>query len=150
MPVPRALWYLAGAVVCAAAVPLAALTVPAYTGEVVGPGESRTERATIVDVNGMWSLVPASAPLLAAVAVALLLHRRCASGSAVALRTAWFLIAVLACFAVLASMSIGIWMAPATVLLALAAAATPGGGDDADGSPQRAPKPGGSPAGCGS
>jgi hypothetical protein len=56
---------------------------------------------------------------------------------------------VLACFAVLASMSIGIWMAPATVLLALAAAATPGGGDDADGSPQRAPKPGGSPAGCG-
>jgi hypothetical protein len=57
---------------------------------------------------------------------------------------------VLACFAVLASMSIGIWMAPATVLLALAAAATPGGGDDADGSPQRALKPGGSPAGCGS
>jgi hypothetical protein len=142
MAVRDAIVLAAGAVACAAAVPVAALTVPAYTVDAAADGRGSTAHRTVVEANGAWVLIPATVPLVAAIAIVLLLHRRCATGSAVALRGAWALLAALGVFVILAAASIGMWMAPAALLLALATAATPAGGaGDGNAGGTRSPPP---------
>lgn len=128
MPGRAAAWSAVGAIAAAAAVPVAALTVPAYEGvESSSGGVIATTHATIVDENGVGALVPATLPLVAAFAVALLLHRRCTSGSTAAIGAAWAIVGVMAALALVAIASIGLWMVPAVVLLALSTVTTPRG-----------------------
>ena len=55
------------------------------------------------------------------------LHRKCATGSALSAAGAWTAIAALALLAVLGAASIGLFVLPATLLLAFSAALTPSG-----------------------
>jgi hypothetical protein len=121
----------AGAVLWSLGLVLAALIVPAYSGESceAGPGGAATCGAlpseTLVGANG-WFVVEL---LLAVALVAALafwaLHVRCARGSEHALAAAVFCIVVLAVFSFLTGFSIGLFVFPVVLLLIVSAALTP-------------------------
>jgi hypothetical protein len=107
---------------------VAALLLPVYASESgsVGPDGSlvRTSgSATLVEANGAGILVVAAAPLAAAVCVGALLAARTrhpAAGTA-----AWGVVALLAALAVLGLLSLGIFLVPVVLSLALAASTRP-------------------------
>jgi hypothetical protein len=74
--------------------------------------------ATLVAVNGWGGVVLAAAPLAAAVVIACALWRRI--GEEGAGPVAWTAIAALICFNVLAMLSIGLFVVPATLALLVA------------------------------
>ena len=130
---------LVGATLWSAALVVAALTLPAYSGATAGADstgaviESSTT-ATLVDVNGWWGLVIASIPLGACVVVGALLL---GPGGRTAQALAAVVVALLGGLTVLSLLSIGLFLVPAVaglgvaVLVALAssprAAASPPG-----------------------
>jgi hypothetical protein len=101
-----------------------ALTVPVYSSDDSG-SSAGAGSDTLVGVNGTGALVAAALPLLVALACGVLLHLRCSRGSAAAHVAAWVLVGLLGAFAVLALLSIGIFVVPAVALLAGSAALTP-------------------------
>lgn len=113
---------LAGAATWSAALVVAALTLPAYSGETAGTdstgaatGSSTT--ATLVEVNGWWGLVIASLPLVACLVVAVLLL---GAGGRAAQVAALVVVALLGALTVLSLLSIGLFLVPAVALLGLA------------------------------
>jgi hypothetical protein len=132
------------AVAWGVALPVGALLVPAYRGASVemsgGTTSTTTTSATLVQVNGSGVLVTVSVPLAIAVAVTLLLSRRAPGRGPGVAATA--LIGLLAAGTVLAMMSIGIFVLPVTVCLALAWALRLAGAESAPDRPdRRAPHP---------
>jgi hypothetical protein len=113
---------LAAAALWAGGLGVAALTLPAYTGssstaDASGGLETTSTTATLVEVNGTWGLVVACLPLAVCLVVGALLLGP--GGRATQLAAA-ALVALLGALTVLSLLSIGIFIAPVTVGLAVA------------------------------
>ena len=91
-----------------------AATVPLYS-----------DGATLVEANGTGVLYVVAVPAVLGLAAYGGLHLKCARGSGAGSVLAVAAIALLAGFTLLSMLSIGIFVLPATLLLALAAALTP-------------------------
>ncbi|MCC6237518.1 MAG: hypothetical protein IT299_08075 [Dehalococcoidia bacterium] len=110
---------------------VAAVVVPVYRGTSISvpcpgcPAVEASETRTLVEVNGPRVLVPVAAPLLAALTVGTLLLIRGATGSSIASLAAWLLVVLLGVFALLAMSSIGTYVLPSVLLLAVAALLAP-------------------------
>lgn len=112
----------------------AAFYLPVYHGErSSSTGAIIHTSATLVHVNGTWVLIPVAVPALLALIVWVALTRRERSRAAAVIATGT--VVTLGAFNVLAILSIGIFMLPATVLLAWAVWANP------TGAPARAHRP---------
>jgi hypothetical protein len=102
------------AVAWGAALVVAAFAAPAYN-----------DGSTLAAQNGAWVALPVSFPAVLAGVAWLGLHRRCSRGSRAGWRLAWASIALLAAFAILTVLSIGIFVVPVAALLVAAATLTP-------------------------
>jgi hypothetical protein len=110
---------LALALVWGAGLVIAAVLVPVYQSASVSSSGTVTDgSATLVGVNGWGALLVAGAPLAAAVVTGCALWRRAGQQSAGVL--AWAVTGLLVCFNVLAMLSIGVFVVPVTVALAVA------------------------------
>jgi hypothetical protein len=113
---------LAGASLWSAALVVAALTLPAYSGSTAstdptGAVTTSSSTATLVEANGTWGLVVASIPLAAClVVVALLLG----PGGRPAHIVAAVVVALLGILTVLSLLSIGLFLVPVVGALAVA------------------------------
>ncbi len=113
---------LVGATVWSVALVVAALTLPAYSGDSAGTDSTGTvtnssTTATLVDVNGWWGLVLASIPLGACVVVGALLL---GPGGRPAQVVAAVVVALLGVLTVLSLLSIGLFLMPAVAGLGVA------------------------------
>lgn len=108
---------------------VAAATLPAYSSTTTTAGGppgssdvSTTSTETLVEVNGVGVLVVVGLPLVAVGAVGTMLalrRRRRQSGAG---PVAWTAVGLLAVLAILGIMSVGVFIMPAVVLLAIACA----------------------------
>ncbi len=78
---------------------------------------------TLTEVNGLGALLPMGLPALLAVLIGLALHRKCSRGSRSGGYVAGVLLGLLAAFCVVTS--IGAFVLPVVLLLAIAAKLTP-------------------------
>jgi hypothetical protein len=121
---------LVGAALWSAALVVAALTLPAYSGATssadstgavtngsAGAVTNGSTTATLVEVNGWWGLVIASIPLGACVVVGTLLL---GPGGRAAQVAAAVVVGLLAVLTVLSLLSIGLFLVPAVAALGLA------------------------------
>jgi hypothetical protein len=107
------------ALVWGAGLVIAAVVVPVYqTSSVFSGGAATSGSATLVGVNGWGALLVAGAPLTAAVVTGGALWRRAGRPGAGVL--AWAVTGLLICGNVLAMLSIGAFVVPVTVALAVA------------------------------
>jgi hypothetical protein len=114
------------AAVWSVAILIGAFLWPAYAVESVGPGgHAVSSTQTLVQVNGLWVLVPVLIPASLTVIVWFLLHRRCSQGGRWAGAGAWTVITVLWGFTVITGFSIGELVLPISLLLTVAARLTP-------------------------
>ena len=110
---------LAFALVWGAGLVIAALLVPVYqSSSNSGSGAVTDGSATLVGVNGWGALLAAGAPVAAAVVTGCALWRRTGRHGAGVL--AWTVTGLLACFNFLAMLSIGVFVIPVTLALAIA------------------------------
>jgi hypothetical protein len=110
---------LAFALVWATGLVIAALLVPVYQSLSVSSSGTVTDgSATLVGVNGWGALLVAGAPLAAAMVTGYALWRRTGRQGAGVL--AWAVTGLLACFNFLAMLSIGVFVIPVTLALAIA------------------------------
>jgi hypothetical protein len=101
---------------------VAAALVPTYGGQTVSNSNGLTLTArTAVQVHGLKAVVVVAIPVVASLVVALALYRRRADGWRYSGVVAWTTIALLALVAVLGIPSVGLFMVPVAILLALAA-----------------------------
>jgi hypothetical protein len=100
---------------------VAALVVPVYG------------TATLVGENGEHVLLVAGAPVALCIVVWFALWRRCSRGGLISGYVAWAGVCVCGMLCVVGIFSIGIFVLPVTVLLALAASLTPSKGPPAPG-----------------
>lgn len=108
-------WPAVAAIAWAAALVVASFVAPVYRSDAVDESGRVTHPTdTLVAVNGPGIAVVLAAPLLAALLAALALHY----GKRTA---AWGIIAGLAAFCVVSLLSIGTFVAPVAILLAVAA-----------------------------
>jgi uncharacterized membrane protein YhaH (DUF805 family) len=98
---------------CAALVP-AAFAIPVYE-----------DGSTLAEENGAWVALPVALPVAFALLAWLGLHLRCARASRLGARLAWVAIALIAAYGTVGAASIGTFVVPAAVLLAVAATLTP-------------------------
>ena len=121
----------AGAVVWSLGLVLAAMVVPAYSGEsceLRADGAlmcSSTTSQTLVGANGWFVVELLLAVVLVAAVVIWLLHVRCSTGSERALTAAVCCMFALAVFAYLTGFSIGLFVFPVVLLLIASAVLTP-------------------------
>jgi hypothetical protein len=108
---------------------LAALLVPAYSGDTTTAGVATLTEQTLVQNEGLWSLALVMVPLIACGVVALAMVHRRRDDARWALPAAWAAIGVLVLVALVSITSVGAFMVPVAVLLALTVRITPGWGD---------------------
>lgn len=96
-----------------------AFTYPAYEGLHVEGGVTTGSTATLVEINGPGVIIPVLVPLVATALVAVALTRGPQRAGRL---VAWALVALLLCFAVIAMFSIGLYVLPVVVALAIATA----------------------------
>ena len=105
-----------------------AFWVPAYQGELAGSGGTVTHTsATLVGVNGFDAALLLALPVALTAAAGVGLHLRCSRGSSAGRAAAWLAVGLLGVLTVLGAASIGLYVLPATLLLAAAARLTPAG-----------------------
>ena len=110
---------LASALVWGTGLVIVALLAPVYqSSSVSGSGIVTGGSATLVGLNGWGVLLVAGAPLTAAVVTGCALWRRAGRPSAGVL--AWSVTGLLVCFNLLAMLSIGVFVLPATLALVTA------------------------------
>lgn len=129
-------WRLAVRLTVAAAVwalglLLAAVLVPAYDGQTTSPatGTTTVTRLTLVQSKGLWAVGLVLVPLLAAGLVAAALAARRRNDAGWSRPVAWGVVGVLAVVCLLGITSVGAFMAPVAVALALGVRLAPGRGD---------------------
>ncbi|HWE15248.1 MAG TPA: hypothetical protein VG365_17115 [Solirubrobacteraceae bacterium] len=109
---------------------LAALLVPAYGRETSSPDSGVTlSQVTLIQSKGVWALVLVTVPVIASVLVAAAMVYRRRDDARWAAPAAWSAIGVLALIALLGITSVGAFMLPAAVLLAIGVRLAPGWGD---------------------
>lgn len=119
---------LAAAAVWCALLFVGAVTLPAYTGATTrfdsqGREVETSTTATLFEINGSWVLVLLTVPVVAVALVALLLHLR--PRHRLAGVAAWVVVGALGLFTLAAMLTIGSFVAPVTLALAIATALTP-------------------------
>jgi cytochrome bd-type quinol oxidase subunit 2 len=119
---------LAAAAVWCALLFVGAVTLPAYTGATTrfdsqGREVETSTTATLFEINGPWVLVLLTVPVVAVALIALLLHLR--PRHRVAGVAAWVVVGALGLFTLAAMLTIGSFIAPVTLALAIATALTP-------------------------
>jgi hypothetical protein len=106
---------------------VAALLVPAYSGQTVTDSRGVTlTTATLVQVHGARALIITAIPGVVSIVVGFALCRRRATGPRWTGIVAWSMIAVLAIVALLGILSVGVFMLPVVVLLAISTRLVPG------------------------
>lgn len=114
---------LAIAAVWSVGLVIAAAVAPAYSSSSASSSGAVTHTsATLVQENGLRVLVPVSLPLVAVGAVTFSLRRRRKQEKPGAGALAWTVVALLGAFTILAMLSIGVFILPAVVVLAVACA----------------------------
>jgi hypothetical protein len=116
-----------GALAWSLALIAGALLVPVYDStakSTVAPGVVVQSGATLIALNGTGVLVAVAVPTAITLLVWAALHRRRTRASRLAGRLAAAAVAVLAAFNLIAMFTIGIFMIPATLMLAGAVAAS--------------------------
>ncbi len=110
---------------------LAAALVPAYSSSSgfsdAGPGLTVSTSATLIQENGTWVLIPIAIPLVICLLTGAVLDRRCRRGGAWTRPAATGLVVILFVFALVGALSVGPFVLPAAVLLAVGARLTPDG-----------------------
>jgi hypothetical protein len=119
------------AVLWGVALVVGALVIPTYSGGASsaasdGAVQGWNTTATLVQANGAGVLVPVSIPAVLALISWWILHRRCTRGGSDT--AAWVIVGLLGGFALLGALSIGMFILPAVVMLALGARLTPDAG----------------------
>jgi hypothetical protein len=105
---------------------VAALLVPAYSGQTVTDSRGVTlTTATLVQVHGAKALIIAAIPGVVSIVVGFALSRRRATGARWTGIVAWSMIAVLAVVALLGILSVGVFMLPVVILLAISTRLVP-------------------------
>jgi hypothetical protein len=106
----------------------AAFLFPAYGSSATSSAGGHVSGSlTLVQVNGLWALVPMGAPIIIVSLAWAALYRQCSRGSAVAEFVAGALVGLLVLGSVVALASVGLFIVPAAALLGRAAALTPSG-----------------------
>jgi len=124
----QAFWLTVAALVWSAALVGAAVWFPAYSSSSASSaGTHLSGSLTLVEVNGLWALVPMGVPLIVVVLAWAALHRKCSRGSRVAGYVASALVAVLVAGCLVALASVGLFIVPVAALLAGAVVITPSG-----------------------
>ena len=134
---------LAGAALWSAALVVASLTLPVYSGEEAstsadGSLVTRSTSATLVDVNGLWGAVLAAVPLAVTVLVSVLVSLRSHRSARLA---AWACVAALGLLALAGLASVGLFFAPVFVALTIAVASAPTPRDGPGTRPLHPPRP---------
>jgi len=114
-PDRRAILYMALALLWSIALLVAALVVPAYGS------------TTLVGENGTGVLLVIAIPAALTLAAWLALWHKCSRGGRAGGYLAWTCVALLGGFCLLGALSIGVFVVPAVIFLARAAALTPAG-----------------------
>lgn len=102
-----------------------AMTLPVYSGESTSSGSptgSESWTATLVEVNGAGALAVVALPAIPVAMVAVALWRRHRARRRGAGAGAWTAVGVLGAFAFVSGFSIGLFVVPIVVLLAIACA----------------------------
>jgi hypothetical protein len=122
---PLAFWVAAAAAAWSLALIPAAFLIPVYRGTAAATGDGLVATSsTLVAQNGLAVLVPVCVPAMLTLLIWFALHRGCARGGRIASLAASGGVALLAAFNVLALLSIGVFVLPATLLVAWAASLT--------------------------
>lgn len=108
---------------------VAAVLVPVYSQTEASQSGPTLTTATLVEVNGPRVLIPVALPVVLCAVAAIALRRKCMRGGRRSSAIAWGATGLLAAFALLAILSIGVFVVPVVLLLAWAAALTPSGGN---------------------
>ena len=125
--VARNRWRLAVRLTCAALIwslglVVAAVFIPTYGGQTVSDSNGLTLTArTAVQVHGLRAVIAIAVPVVATLVVGWALYRRRLDGRRHSAAVAWTAIVVVAVVALLGIPSVGLFMLPVAVLLALAA-----------------------------
>lgn len=114
-----------GGVACAVALLPVAFLAPVYSGEESSSSGTIATTNTLVGVNGLWVIWILCIPVLLAVTAWMGLHLRCSRSSTWGTRLAWSSVVLLWAFVVIGSASVGFFLIPAALLLAVAARQTP-------------------------
>lgn len=127
-------WWLAVRLMTVAAIwslglLLAGVLVPAYDGSTVSADGVTLIRQTLVQNRGAWVLAVIAAPALASAVVAVAVTRRRRDDVAWGPAVAWTAIAVLVVVALLGITTLGAFMLPVAVVLAVSVRLAPGWGD---------------------
>jgi hypothetical protein len=115
---------------------LAALLVPVYDGTASSSEGLTLTRSTLVQVNGTWALILVVVPVILSLVVAASIYRG-RRGAAWSTAVAWIAIGLLTAVALLGILTIGAFMLPVAILLALSVRLDPGSGSTPD-APTRA------------
>lgn len=109
---------------------LAALLVPAYNGNTDSQQNGVTlTRLTLVQDKGAWALALVAVPVLASAAVAAAIVYRRRDDAVWAAPVAWTAVGVLTVVSLLGITTLGAFMLPVAVVLALSVRLAPGWGD---------------------
>jgi hypothetical protein len=103
------IWLPAASLGLAIAAAIFALNWPMYAA--FGLDGSITKRATLVEVNGAWSFLPVSLPVIIAIAAVVFANRAVRIVAAV----------LMSAFALLGGMTIGLYYLPAAIVMVVAA-----------------------------
>ena len=109
---------------------LAALLVPAYSGQTTSSSNGLSlSSATLVEVNGAAVLIPVALPAVLALLIGLAMRRGYSHGRDWTRAAAWIMLGLLWVLVAVSILSIGVFIIPVAVLLGLALRLmpTPGG-----------------------
>lgn len=124
----QAFWLTVAAFAWSVALVAAAAWLPVYgSSSASSAGAHFSGSLTLVQVNGLWALVPMGVPLIVVVLAWAALYRKCSRGSRLAGYVAGGLLAVLLAGCLVALASVGLFIVPVAVLLARAVVITPSG-----------------------
>lgn len=113
-------------VACAIALVPAAFVAPVYRGESVSSdGATMSATNTLVGVNGLWVVWLLCIPVVIALTAWVALRLRRSRGGVLGGPLAWSSVALLWAFALIGSASVGLYVAPAALLLTFAASRRP-------------------------
>lgn len=116
-----ALRLIAIAFVWSAGLIITGLFIPTYGSDAASPVNGVTlTSSTLLQSKGAWAMTLVTLPALGAVVVLVLLRARRYDGGSWRLRLAWAVVAALACESLLGILTVGAYMLPVPVLLALA------------------------------
>jgi hypothetical protein len=106
---------------------LAALLVPAYDANSSSSEGLTLTTRTLVQVHGARALILVAIPVIVSIAVGVALYAKHRAGPRWSARVAWIAIGLLTAETLLGILTVGAFMAPVVILLAVSVRLVPGG-----------------------